>query len=183
MIVRDLTILIGMCALLVGGNASSETKAGPTVPSRDDSDLFLVNDGGLEIRRPNKSWKFSTDTSEPGVVATITSPDSVATVKISAQNLPGFELQILRLMVENTHAVQVQSFVKLEGHDRKLNGIDVYEYLCSMKRDDVRRKAKILICKLDDTMYVVECETTSAHWDRFEKDFSKILASLRAATK
>ena len=176
---RDLTIFAMVLAGGIGGIGASAMAADKPGKSTKDSDRLLVNDGAVEIRRPNKAWIFDGEGAEDSVVAILISPDSMAIVTISAQKLPGFELKDLKRLVENTHATRVKEFKKLVGQDRQIHGLEVYQYVCTMEKDDISRKAKLLITKIADTMYIVECETNSEHWTRFKKDFDKILESFK----
>ena len=53
---------------------------------------FIFYDGTLAISRPDKSWKFEIDASEPPVLASMSSPDDAADVDIQVQQVPGATL-------------------------------------------------------------------------------------------
>ena len=83
------------------------------------------------------------------------SADSLAHASIQVQEVPGIGLPDLKKMVEDALAAKVQDFTRLSSQDRKLNGHDVYEFVCSMKKDGVFQKATMLLCKPDNTLYIV----------------------------
>ena len=112
---------------------------------------FVVNDGTLAISRPDESWKFEVDESEPNLVARISSPDGLAVADIQVAQVPGATLDQMKEPIEQAIASQTQDFTKLSGRDVDVRGIAAYELTVTATEEGTPRKAKMLIFKPGDT--------------------------------
>ena len=79
--------LSAIAALTVAYAAHAGLIERPTGPD-ENLNRFVINDGALAISRPDESWKFEVDASEPPVVARMSSPDAAAVVEIQVQQVP-----------------------------------------------------------------------------------------------
>lgn len=145
--------------------------------SAQDSDRFVIHDGKLAISRPNESWKFEMDASEPPVVAGMQSPDEKARADVQVQEVPGVTLDGVKGMIEQAIALQVKDFKKLSEAKVKVGAVEAYKLAYSATQDGAPRRAEMLVCKPGNTLYVVKCIAPANEWSRFKKDFDSVLAS------
>jgi len=138
---------------------------------------FVVNDGTLAISRPDESWKFEVEENEPNLVAKISSPDGLAVVDIQVTQVPGATLDQLKEPIEQAIAAATQDFNKLSGRDVHVRGIAAYELTVTATDEGTPQKAKMLIFKPGDTLYVVKCKSSAKEWTRFEPGCDTMLAS------
>jgi hypothetical protein len=138
---------------------------------------FVLDDGALAISRPDESWKFEIDESEPNVVARISSPDGLAVTDIQRTQVPGATLAQVKEPIEQAIAAQTQDFNKLSGRDVDVRGIAAFELTVTATEEGTPQKARMLIFKPGDTLYVVKCKVSSDEWERFEPECGTILAS------
>ena len=166
-------------ALLAATGTVGVAVAGPDEQSSvsGESDRFVINSGTLAISRPDGSWEFQVDASNPPVVARMRSSDAVANADVQVQEVPGIPLDRVTGMIEQALASQYQDFTKLSGRDVNLNGLEAHELECTLKQDGMPHRARILICKPGDTLYVVKCAAPVDQWNRFEKAFDQVIAS------
>ncbi|MEE9128908.1 MAG: hypothetical protein V3T84_02740 [Phycisphaerales bacterium] len=167
------SVLVAITIVLAMTAASRAQSSDPD----KDSDRFVITNAQVAISRPNSSWEFEFDSSQPPVVARMKSTDSVATIDIQVQEVPSATLDLVLGAIEQAIAAQVQDFTKLSGQARQVNGLEVHDLVYTGTTDGMRRKARILVCKPDDTLYVVKCTAPLDEWDRFEEDFEAVIAS------
>jgi hypothetical protein len=168
--------LLAIVAITVTCGAHSglvDQSVGPV----ENLNRFVMRDGTLAISRPDESWKFEVDESEPHVVARISSPDEVAVADIQVQHVPGATLAQLKEPIEQAIAAEVQGFNKLSGRDLEIRGIAAYELAFTVTEEGTLHKAKMLVYKPDDTLYIVKCRSPAEEWSRFESEFDTVLAS------
>jgi hypothetical protein len=145
--------------------------------SASGNNRFVLDDGALAISRPDESWKFEIDDTEPNVVARISSPDGLAVTDIQRTQVPGATLAQVKEPIEQAIAAQAQDFTKLSGRDVDVRGIAAYELTVTATEEGTPQKAKMLIFKPGDTLYVVKCKVSADEWERFEPECGTILAS------
>lgn len=138
---------------------------------------FVVNDGTLAISRPDESWKFEVDENEPNVVARISSPDGLAVADIQVAQSPGATLAQVKEPIEQALAAQTQDFNKLSSRDVEVRGIAAYELTATATEEGTPQKAKMLVFRPGDTMYMVKCKSSAEEWKRFEPECDTLLAS------
>ena len=148
----------------------------PSSPD-ENPNRFVINDGALAISRPDESWKFEVDASEPPVVARMSSPDAAAVADIQVQQVPDATLAHLKEPIEQAIAAEAQDFNKLSGRDVEVNGIAAYELIFTLTQEGTPHKVKMLVYKPRDTLYVVKCKSSAEEWKRFEPEFDTVLAS------
>jgi hypothetical protein len=143
----------------------------------ENSNRFVFHDGTLAITRPDESWEFEVDASEPPDVARMSSPDAAAVVDIQVQQIPGASLAQVKEPIEQSIAAQAPDFKKLSGKDVEVNGIAAHELTFTATLEGTPHKAKILIFKPGDTLYVVKCRSSAEEWKRLGPELDTVLAS------
>ncbi len=118
--------LSAIAALTVVYAAHADLIERPPSPDKNPN-RFVINDGALAISRPDESWKFEVDASEPPVVARMSSPDAAAVADIQVQQVPDATLAHLKEPIEQAIAAEAQDFNNLSGRDVEVRGIAAYE--------------------------------------------------------
>lgn len=166
--------LLAIVALTAIGGAHAGP-VDPPVAADENPDRFVIHDGALAISRPDESWKFEVDGSEPHVVGRLVAPDEAAVVDVQLQRVPGATLDQLKQPIEQALAAEVQDFIKLSGGDVEIRGIAAYVLTIAATVEGTPVKAKLLVYKPSDTLYLVKCRSSSEDWERFEPTCDKVL--------
>ena len=174
--------LSAITALTVACAAHAGVIERPTSPD-ENSNRFVINDGTLAISRPDESWKFEVDASDPPSVAEMRSPDEAAVADISVQQIPGVALSQVKEPIEQALAAQGQDFSKLSARDIEVHGVEAYELTFTLTWEGEPHKAKMLVMKPGDTLYIVKCRSSAEAWPRFEADFDKVLAGVELLSR
>ena len=143
----------------------------------ENRNRFVVHDGTLAISRPDESWKFELDESDPQVVAKISSPDAAAVADIQVQQVPGPTLAQLKEPIEHGIAANAQDFSKLSGKDVEIRGVAAYELTFAVTVEGTPHMARMLVVKPGDTLYLIKCRSSAEDWERFEPKCDTVLAS------
>lgn len=151
--------------------------------TNENVNRFLIDEGALAISRPDETWKFDANVSDPPTVAGISSPDGAAVADIQVQQVPGVTLAQIKEPIEQAVAAQRQDFNKLSGRDIVVLGLPAYELVFTVTWEGATHKAKMLVVKPGDTLYIVKCRAPAEAWPRFETEFDRILASVELLSK
>lgn len=146
-------------------------------------DRFVIQEGTLAISRPDETWKFEVDASDPPTVAKMTSSDGAALVDVQVQRIPGVTLAQVKAPIEQALAAQGRGFRKLSGSDVEVHGVPAYDLAFTLTVDGVPRRARLLVSKPGDTLYVVNCRSSVEEWHRFEDPCDTVLAGFELVSK
>jgi hypothetical protein len=149
----------------------------------ENPDRFVIDNGALAISRPHETWKVEVEASDPPTMAEMRSPDGAAVADISVQQIPGVTLSQVKEPIEQALAAQGQDFSKLSTRDIEVHGVAAYELTFTLTWEGEPHKAKMLVVKPGDTLYIVKCRSSAEAWPRFEGEFDKVLAGVERLSR
>lgn len=177
--VSRLVAVAALAAVYVAHAGLDEQRRSPN----ENLNRFVIDGGALAISRPDETWTFQVDASDPPTVAEMRSPDGAAAADISVQQIPGVTLSQVEEPIEQALAAQVQDFRKLSARDIEVHGFAAYELIFTLTREGEPHKAKMVVMKPGDTLYIVKCSSSAEAWPRFEAEFDEVLAGVELLSR